>query len=511
MTASGPLISVIMPFYNRATQITSAVRSVQLQTYQNFEVILVDDGSTDNTAEIVKKIADQDARIKLIKHLKNRGAQAARNTGILAAKGAWIAFLDSDDEWLPCSLELRIKTAMRENLTAVHGTGYIDRGDGIREPYSGLRPICGHLYAQLLRSEGVIFQSLLVSKAAIEKIGYLDERIVAFQEWDTAIRLARYFKFGFVEQPTFIWNSGTENSISKRRAGQVKGYKQIVHKNLVPIFMHCSPSVLGHHCSNISQLYNKAGRRGSAFCYSLLAKILNYLDPEWIIVIAYKPIKRISMNILKQINKDLNMRTIRRFYLNKKYRFIIPDYDGMMNEAKCRFLYDIVINYCGEKGIIVEIGSFRGCSTTWLAIAGQRHDFESLIAIDLFTGTPSWNQGFNTYEYFMARMRINKLENFVKPIIGNSKEVIKGWDKEIAILHIDGDHAYDAAKADVGNYIPYLRQDGIVIIDDYDSFHPDVEKVVHELLNEGHFQIIGLVKEIPGEGYGSIALKKIKG
>ena len=144
----------------------------------------------------------------------------------------------------------------------------------------------------LLRGEGVTFPSLLVTKKALEKIGFLDENIVAFQEWDTAIRLASYFKFGFVERPTFIWNYGTENSISKRRLDQVKGYRQIVHKNLVPIFMNCSPGVLGRHCSNISQLYNKAGKKNGAFCYSLFAKVLNYLDPEWILRIARRHLRK---------------------------------------------------------------------------------------------------------------------------------------------------------------------------------------------------------------------------
>ena len=218
---------------------------------------------------------------------------------------------------------------------------------------------------------------------------------------------------------------------------------------------------------------------------------------------------REAMNILKRIRNFFNLITIRRLYLTIQYRFIIPNYDGMMNETKCKFLYDIINNYSSKKGIIVEIGSYKGCSTTWLAIAGQRNNFESLIAIDLFTGTPSWNQCFATYEDFMHRMKINKLERFVKPIRGDSKDVIKKWNKEITILHIDGNHTYQAVKADVNNYTPYLKRDGIIIFDDYDSFHPDVKKVVHELLNGGHFQIIDLVKEIPGQGYGSIALKKI--
>jgi len=211
-----------------------------------------------------------------------------------------------------------------------------------------------------------------------------------------------------------------------------------------------------------------------------------------------------NMNIFKDL---LNYEKWQRLYLSIRYGFIVPRYDGMMDERKCKFLYEIVMEYRGEKTLIVEIGSYHGCSTTWLAVAGIRNGFRSFIAIDLFTGTPSWERKFDTYEAFMRRMRRNKLGNFVKPIRGDSREVIKNWENKITILHIDGDHAYEAVKADIDNYIPYLEPQGIVIFDDYDSTHPDVKKAVHELLNTGNFQIMNIVKEIR-EGYGSIALIK---
>lgn len=210
------------------------------------------------------------------------------------------------------------------------------------------------------------------------------------------------------------------------------------------------------------------------------------------------------------IKEFLNYDNLGRLYLSIRYGFIVPRYDGMMDEAKCRFLYDAVMKYSGERTIIVEIGSYKGCSTTWLAVAGKRKGFQSLIAIDLFTGTPSWNQKIDSYNAFIHRMKRNNLETFVKPIRGDSREVIKKWGSEesIAILHIDGDHAYEGVKADIDNYIPRLDRDGIVIFDDYDSEHPDVRKAVHELLNTGHFQIVNMVEEIK-KGYGSIALRKI--
>lgn len=101
------LVSVIIPTYNRANLILQAVKSVLNQTYKNFEIIIVDDGSSDNTEDVINVIHDN--RIRYIKHAINKGASAARNTGIREAKGKYIAFQDSDDHWLPDKLEKQVK------------------------------------------------------------------------------------------------------------------------------------------------------------------------------------------------------------------------------------------------------------------------------------------------------------------------------------------------------------------------------------------------------------------
>ena len=99
-------VSVVIPSYNRAHLVKRAIDSVLNQTYREFEVIVVDDASTDGTAEIVKGLADQ--RVRYVKHQANRGVSESRNTGIKAAKGHLIGFLDSDDEWLPHKLRKQI-------------------------------------------------------------------------------------------------------------------------------------------------------------------------------------------------------------------------------------------------------------------------------------------------------------------------------------------------------------------------------------------------------------------
>ncbi|WP_332899995.1 glycosyltransferase family 2 protein [Haladaptatus sp. CMSO5] len=101
-----PTVSVVIPTYNRSEEVTHAIDSVLAQTYDDFELLVVDDGSTDDTKEVVTGYDDD--RVKFIEHEENQGAPAARNTGIEHAEGEYVAFLDSDDEWLPLKLERQV-------------------------------------------------------------------------------------------------------------------------------------------------------------------------------------------------------------------------------------------------------------------------------------------------------------------------------------------------------------------------------------------------------------------
>jgi glycosyltransferase involved in cell wall biosynthesis len=103
-----PLVSVILPTYNRAHIVSKALQSVLAQTYPNFEVIVIDDGSTDNTKEIITNIACKDPRVKYFRNNENKGPAGARNVGISLAKGELIAFIDDDVEWFPNKLERQV-------------------------------------------------------------------------------------------------------------------------------------------------------------------------------------------------------------------------------------------------------------------------------------------------------------------------------------------------------------------------------------------------------------------
>lgn len=273
-----PLVSIVIPTHNRAGKLEKAINSIWSQTYTNYEVIVSDDGSTDNTSEVVFLLS-MTKPINYISSKVNRGAQFARNQGIKAAKGEWIAFLDSDDEWLPESLKLRMDLALKGSYTVVYSNAYIIHEDNTQQLYQ-FKDVSKDSYRGVLSGEGPMFQSLLVKKEAIEKIGYLDESAIAYQEWNTSIRLAKYFKFGFINVPTFIYDYRTPGAISRSHARNAKAYADIVHKFFGEMITHIGARGLGYHYELISQWYQKAGDHKKRNFYKILSIVFKVFSPR---------------------------------------------------------------------------------------------------------------------------------------------------------------------------------------------------------------------------------------
>src|SRR5438132_9796 len=266
------LVSVIIPAHNREAYLPTAIDSVLAQTFSDWELLVVDDGSEDSTPKIAQEYARQDSRIHYLRHSPRRGAQAARNAGIRASGGRWIAFLDSDDQWLPDSLEVRLQLAATAKVEVVHSDCYVlkpEEAETRREepPFKaednpermGVHPLQGQIYKELLRQPSPMFQGLLVTKEALTRIHYLDESIRSYQEWDTVIRLARHYKFAFVPQPTFIYNFRNPSSISRSLIGRAIGYKQVFTKYQGPILRYLGPKALSFHYETAGYFFRYAG------------------------------------------------------------------------------------------------------------------------------------------------------------------------------------------------------------------------------------------------------------
>ncbi len=185
-----PLVSVVIPAYNRAHLIGRAIGSVLAQTYRNFEIVVVDDASTDNLAGALSHIAHPELRC--IAHSHNRGAAAARNTGIAAATGEYVAFLDSDDVWYPQKLSVQV-AAMRDQPPDVVGTvcayDCVKTGQPPRRIVPDWTPPT-FARAQLLGCTCGPGTTLLCRRDIFAKIGPYDETLRRLEDWDWLLRLA---------------------------------------------------------------------------------------------------------------------------------------------------------------------------------------------------------------------------------------------------------------------------------------------------------------------------------
>ena len=272
-----PLVTVVIPVFNRGECVLNALSSIQQQTWTRWEALIVDDGSTDGSDRILQGLHSQDSRVRVVRHVRNRGAQAARNTGIGHARGEWVAFLDSDDVWLPQSLEARLKLAVAQKVQVVHSTCDVIDTDGVTRPY-GVPPIAGRAYKTLLQKQGPLFQALLVTKEALRTIGGLDDRIVAFQEWDAALSLAKHYEFGFVPDSTFVYDCRRSDTISKNMLRGAIGYEQVFHKRYFDILRYSGPGTLASHYRTAAQWYQAAGATSAVRRCELMRTLWSCLD-----------------------------------------------------------------------------------------------------------------------------------------------------------------------------------------------------------------------------------------
>jgi glycosyltransferase involved in cell wall biosynthesis len=239
-----PFISVVIPTYNRAGLIKKTIECVLAQTYRDFEIIIIDDGSKDNTNEVAASFNNKN--IRYIKHPKNLGATAARNTGIKAAGGEWIAFLDSDDIWLNDKLEKQVKAinCLPDDYAVIHcGIQYFDfeTGEFISER------IARENINEVVKSNlGVIPQtsSMLIKKSALFDIGMFDEKLPAMQEAELGLKLAQKYKFKLVDE--FLVHCIKNHDQIMSKPSLYVNAKEIVlenHRNLLSrelIFNYCN-------------------------------------------------------------------------------------------------------------------------------------------------------------------------------------------------------------------------------------------------------------------------------
>jgi glycosyltransferase involved in cell wall biosynthesis len=222
-------VSIIIPTYNSAKYLPEAIESVLNQTYKDYEIIIVDDGSTDNTKQVLDEyLLSKGFEIEenndnhcyytltagpytLIKYFyqENKGPGAARNKGIEEAKGEYIAFLDSDDLWLPEKLEKQMKLFEEEDFALVYcDMSHSVQGEIIYKSYLKERNYhfagSGDVYKGLLRENFIFTPAVVVKKEVFDTVGLFDESLKICEDYEMWLRIAKEYRIGFIDEPLVI-------------------------------------------------------------------------------------------------------------------------------------------------------------------------------------------------------------------------------------------------------------------------------------------------------------------
>lgn len=238
MISENVQVSVVIPTYNRAPYVTMAIESALAQSYQDYEIIVVDDGSTDGTRDVLEPYRD---RIRYM-YQDNKGVSAARNTGIQEARGEWIAFLDSDDEWLPNKLEIQMKHIKNYPNIYLHATnmGIINlHGDNTDLfDMKGFGKVVGEFLlidrplVYLLRYNFAYPSAVLVKKSTLIKAGFFNQELEPHEDTDIFYRISLegpWGVYGFPLVKKFRRDEPQKINLSDRLAGvQLDHYKIVV-------------------------------------------------------------------------------------------------------------------------------------------------------------------------------------------------------------------------------------------------------------------------------------------
>ncbi|MCM1173595.1 MAG: glycosyltransferase family 2 protein [Blautia sp.] len=197
-------VSVIIPTYNRADVLKTSIQSVLQQTYSDFELLIVDDGSTDNTNMMVESL--NDARIRYLRMPQNRGVAAARNEGIRQAEYSYIAFQDSDDYWKPEKLEKQMAfLAQRPEAGLLYCPYECKKADGsaLLVPGGNIPPEekQGNIYPYMLCRNTIGAPTVLLRRQCLERSGLFCESLTCLEDWELFLRISRNSEIAFQEEP----------------------------------------------------------------------------------------------------------------------------------------------------------------------------------------------------------------------------------------------------------------------------------------------------------------------
>ena len=234
MSREYPLVSVIIPTYNRKLIAEAAIKSVVMQDYNNIEIIVVDDGSTDGTFEYLTRCFPN---ITILTQ-NNKGVSSARNLGIKNASGEWIALLDSDDIWLPQKLSIQMSYIEEKKHYSICHTSEIWFRNGVR-----VNPMQKHvdssedLFRTSLKLCVISSSSVIIHKEVFNKIGLYDESLEVCEDYDLWLRITSQYKVLFLDRNLVKKYGGNKDQLSKKHWGmdrfRIKSMEKLLLSNVL--------------------------------------------------------------------------------------------------------------------------------------------------------------------------------------------------------------------------------------------------------------------------------------
>jgi glycosyltransferase involved in cell wall biosynthesis len=267
-----PEVSVIIPTYNRGWILREAIDSVLAQDFKDFELIVVDDGSTDDTVKILDDYGQDLMRIRQT----NRGVSAARNHGIAAASGHLIAFLDSDDLWLPRKLSTQVAFFDANPSAVINQTEEIWIRNGVRvNPKVRHHKFAGMIFERSLALCLVSPSAVMMTRSLFDEVGLFDEALPACEDYDLWLRISWRYPVHLIETPLIIKRGGHADQLSKAPGldkFRIQALKKILDSGQLDEDLHqAAVQTLQDKCAIYAAGCRKRGKEAEAQYYDGLA------------------------------------------------------------------------------------------------------------------------------------------------------------------------------------------------------------------------------------------------
>ena len=270
MANKKPLVSIVMPTYNCAAYLPESIESILAQTYDAYEIVVIDDGSSDNTKLVLEPYSE---KIRYIDLGRNEGLPTARNLGIQSAKGEYVAFLDADDIWMPEKLKMSIDQFLKNPDAGMVYSKHINIDSKSQFLEGKIRRTLpsGNIFLQLFFEQNfIICSSVVVRKEVFNKTALFDFELENCQDWDMWLRIAFYYKAIGIDVPLVKYRHSSK-SLSKNRDNVLK-YQKVIIDKIYTMFKDSDNGISGKmykkrlaaHYAKIGRHYMRTGDKAAA-------------------------------------------------------------------------------------------------------------------------------------------------------------------------------------------------------------------------------------------------------